>query len=311
MGSYQEGNIKMSKPGKLALWFRAVRPFAYTASVIPVALGGLWAFYDGPINWVNFVLAILAGVLFHTGTNLINDYFDFKKGVDREGTFGSSGILVAGLMQPRQILRGGIVAFVAGILLGFYLVSQAGWPILALGVIGFLGGFFYTAAPFSYKYHAVGELGVFIMMGMLMVLGGYLVQNRPFDWNIVLFSLPISLLVSAILQANDIRDIADDRSAGIKTMAMLLGRKPASLVYDFMVLAAFGLVILMVATSVVSPWALAVLITLPQGLKNIKVFHQAHGERPASLAMMDVATAQLHLSFGVLLCLSLVLAKLV
>ena len=81
----------MSHPGKVALWFRAVRPFAYSASIIPVALGGLWAFGEGPINWINFVLAIIAGVLFHTGTNLVNDYYDFKKGVDREGTFGSSG----------------------------------------------------------------------------------------------------------------------------------------------------------------------------------------------------------------------------
>jgi len=299
----------MEKPGTLALWFRATRPWSFSASVTPVALGGLWAFYEGPINWVNFVLAILAGVLFHSGTNLINDYYDFKKGVDREGTFGSSGILVAGWLHPRQLMRFGLVCFALGTLLGFYLVSQAGWPILALGIAGFLGGFFYTAAPWNYKYHAIGEIGVFIMMGVLMVLGGYLVQSRPFTWEVVLFSLPISFLVAAILQANDIRDIADDRLAKIKTMAIMMGRKTATVLYDFMVLAAFGVVGLMVLTAIISPWALLVFITFPLGLKNIKVFHQASGERPESLMMMDVATAQLHMSFGILLCISLILAR--
>ena len=296
---------------KIALWARAVRPFAYSASLLPVALGGLWAFREGPINWINFVLAIIAGMLFHTGTNLINDYYDFKKGVDREGTFGSSGVLVGGLMQPRQILRGGIVSFALGCLLGFYLVSQAGWPILLLGIIGFLGGFFYTAGPFNYKYHAVGEIGVFIMMGTLMVLGGYLVQNRPFNWQIVLFSLPIAFLVAAILHSNDIRDIADDQLAKIKTMAILLGRPAASVLYDVMVVSAYGIMVLMVMLKIISPWALLVFLTLPLGLKNMKIIHQAKGEKPASLAMMDVATAQLHLSFGLLLCISILLARFV
>ncbi len=299
----------MAQPGKIALWAQAVRPFAYTASLLPVALGGLWAFREGPIDWVNFVLAIIAGVLFHTGTNLINDYYDFKKGVDREGTFGSSGILVGKLMQPSQILRGGIISFILGCLLGFYLVSQAGWPILVLGLVGFLGGFFYTAAPFSYKYHAIGEIGVFIMMGVLMVLGGYMVQNRPFNWQVVLFSLPISFLVAAILQANDIRDIVDDRTAKIKTMAILMGRAGANVLYDIMVIAAYGVVALMVAFKMLSPWALLVLLTLPLGFKNMKTFHQAQGEKPASLAMMDVATAQLHMTFGLLLCIGLLLAR--
>lgn len=298
-----------SKPGKIALWLRAVRPFAYSASVIPVALGGLWAFRDGPIDWINFVLAIIAGVLFHTGTNLVNDYYDFKSGVDREGTFGSSGVLVGGLMQPRQILRGGIVSFVLGILLGLYLVTQAGWPILVLGVIGFLGGFFYTAAPYSYKYHALGEIGVFTMMGILMVLGGYLVQNRAFHWDAVLFSLPIALLVAAILQANDIRDIANDRAAKIKTMAIVMGRQTAGILYDLMIVLAFALVVLMVAVEIISPWALLVFLTLPLGLKNMKTIHRASGDQSTSLAMMDVATAQLHLTFGLLLCIGLLLAR--
>ena len=301
----------MSSADKVKLWIRAVRPFAYSASLIPVALGGLWAFREGPINWVDFVLAILAGMLFHTGTNLANDYYDFKKGVDRPGTFGSSGILVAGLMRPEQILRGGIVAFVLGILVGFYLVAQAGWPILALGVAGFLGGFFYTAAPFNYKYHALGELGVFIMMGVLMVLGGYLVQGRPFNWGVVLFSLPIGLLVAAILHANDIRDIADDRAADIRTMAILFGKKSATVIYDVMVGGAFVIVGLMVAVRMLSPWGLLVFITLPLGLKNMKIIHRARGERSTALAMMDVATAQLHLAFGVLLCAGLLLARLI
>ncbi len=299
----------MAKSGKMALWFRAARPFSYTASVIPVALGGLWAFSSGPVNWPNFVLAILAGVLFHTGTNLVNDYYDYKKGVDREGTYGSSGVLVAKLLKPSQVFRGGIVSFVLGIVLGLYLVTQAGWPILALGVAGFIGGFFYTAGPFNYKYHAIGEIGVFIMMGVLMVLGGYLVQNRPFDWNVVLFSLPISFLVAAILHANDIRDITDDRAADIKTIAIALGKKSATLLYDLMILTAFVLVVVMALTDVLPPWSLLVFLALPLGIKNMKTFHQSTDGKSAALAMMDVATAQLHMAFGLLLCISLLLAR--
>ncbi len=299
----------MAGPGTFALWLRATRPFSFTASLLPVALGGLWAFREGPINWLHFALAIIAGLLFHMGTNLVNDYFDFKKGVDREGTYGSSGVLVAGLMKPAQILRGGLIAFGIGSAIGVYLVTQAGLPILILGIVGFLGGFLYTAAPVNYKYFAVGEFGVFLMMGVLMTLGGYLVRNRPFNWEVVIFSLPISFLVAAILQANDIRDIEADKEADITTMAMATGRDTATFMYDFMIVAAFITVVGMVVTTMLSPWGLLVFLTLPLGLKNISVMHKTRNDGPTAIATMDVNTAQLHMTFGLLLCLGVILGR--
>ena len=100
---------------RLSLWIQAIRAFSFTASVIPVLLGGLYALtFHGAKSWALLPLAVLGGLLLHTGTNLINDYYDFRRGVDRDGTFGSSGIRRAGMPSSTSSKNNSVMAVALG-----------------------------------------------------------------------------------------------------------------------------------------------------------------------------------------------------
>jgi len=301
-------NPTVPQRSSLSLWVQAVRAFSFTASVIPVLVGGLFALgATGPKRWALLPLAVLGGLLLHAGTNLINDYYDFKRGVDREGTFGSSGILVAGLMPPRSIFLGALVAFGLTVAIGVVLVAVRGWPMLLLGGIGLLGGYLYSGRPVGYKYIALGDPLVFVLMGPLMVIGGYLTVTGQYHHNVLLLSLPIGCLVAGILGANNLRDIKDDGEAKVNTLARLLGRRAGKVEYLLLVLGAYGSVGALVLTKVLSPWTLLVLVSGPIAVKNLALVLRSREDEAQDLATADVATAQLHMIFGVLLGLGVVL----
>lgn len=295
----------------LPLWGRAIRAFSFTASLIPPTVGAMLAFmHEAPVKWALFPLVLLASVSYHAGTNLVNDYYDFRNDVDRRGTLGSSGLLVQGLIPAKSILRGSIVFFALGTLIGFYFISVRGTPILILGLVGLLGGYFYTGGPIRYKYKAVGEPLVFMLMGPLMVVGSYLVLTGGFRWDVVLVSLPVACLVAAILQSNDLRDIAYDSKVGVKTAAIMFGGRVAGLVYYGLVISAYVIVAILAAVKIVPLWSLAVLITLPVAVKNMKTVSRIVAGAAREYATIDVMTAQLHMAFGVVLILSLVAGRL-
>lgn len=294
-----------------ALWGRAVRAFSFTASLIPPAVGAMLAFlHEAPAMWTLTPLVLVASVSYHAGTNLVNDYYDFKNNVDRKGTLGSSGLLVNGLISAKSVLRGSIVFFAVGTLIGFYFISIRGLPILVLGLVGLLGGFFYTGGPISYKYKAIGEPMVFMLMGPLMVVGSYIVLTGSFRWDVVLVSLPVGCLVAAILQSNDLRDIQYDSRVGIKTAAIVFGRKVAGIVYYALVISAYVIVAILAAVEILPLWSLAVLVTLPAAVKNMNTVRKIVAGGYREYATIDVQTAQLHMAFGVMLILSLAAGRL-
>ena len=286
------------KRNHLSVWFQATRPFSLTASVLPVVIGAvLAASAEGPVSWPLFPLIVVCSLLFHIGTNMVSDYFDYRRGVDRDETFGGSRVLVEGLLTPKQLLAAGVILFAIGFSLGLLLVAVRGWPIFILGVIGLLGGWFYTGGPVAYKYVALGDLLVFILMGPLMVIGSYLALTGGFSLTVLYASLPVGCLVAAILHANNLRDISDDTRANIKTMAMVLGVPAAKAIYVGLVAGAYLVVLVMVLAKLVTPLALAVGITLPLALRNVKAVLASVPGKPESIAMGDVMSAQLHLAF--------------
>ncbi len=296
---------------QLSLWFQAVRAFSFTASAVPILVGSFlaWLEMDSGFNWGIFTIVLFAGVIFHAATNLISDYFDFIKGVDTKETYGSSRLLPAGMMTPRQVLWGSILLWAVGIGLGFWLVYLVGKPILILGIIGFIGGIFYTADPIGIKYKALGDPWVFVLMGPLMVLGAYIAQGLPFGWHVIWVSLPVGFLVAAILHANDFRDLEDDARAGFKTLSIMGGRKFSAYQYYFLLVGAYVSVLIMVVTKVLSPWSLIVFVSLPISIKLMKQINPNISGKTPALAMVDVQTAQFHFLFGLLLSVSLILTK--
>lgn len=287
------------------VWVAALRPVSFTASVIPVLVGTAVA-AAGEFHLGLFVLALLGSVAIHAGTNLVNDYFDHMKGTDNEESLGQSGVIQRGLLSARAVLIGGIVAFAIGAAIGLAITAQVGWPILALGVASVLAGYFYTASPFSLAYRGLGEIVVFTFMGPVIVVGSYYVQTQSWDWAPFVASVPIGLLVAAILHANNVRDIDNDRRNHKWTLAALAGRPIADYEYVLLMLGGYGVVIAMTIAGA-APWpVLITLLTLPLALRLVRF--EARQTSPRALNLVLAQTAGLHMLFGALLAFGFAIA---
>jgi 1,4-dihydroxy-2-naphthoate polyprenyltransferase len=280
-------------------WWRAVRPWSYTAAVIPVLLGGAIAAYDGRFSGWPLFLALVGSVAIQMGTNLMNDYYDYRKGADTPGTLSLGGTLLRGDLTPRQVFAGGILSFLVGIGIGLYLVYLTGPFIFWLGLFSVAAGFFYTAGPFALAYVGLGEVAVFIFMGPVMVIGSYYVQAQTVTLPVVLASLPVGFLVAAILHANNLRDLESDKLVGKRTLATLLGRRRANLEYYVLVLGTYVSLAITVLLGWV-PWlTLISAATLPLGLRLMRIV--ASETEPGKLHPVLGQTARLHMQFGILL----------
>lgn len=301
-------SVHAGRPFKaeLLVWVQATRAFSLTASLIPVAVGAaLAADYAGEVAWGLFPLVIVCALLAQAATNLISDYFDFVNGVDQTDTFGSSRVLVDGLLRPRQMLVAGWVLFAVGLMLALVLIVTRGVPMLILALIALVGGYGYTGKPIGYKYFALGDVLVFTLMGPLMVIGSYLALTGSYDNMALVASLPIGFLVAAILHANNLRDIRHDAAAKVKTLANVLGHRAAKGEYIGLLIAAYVSVALTGVAGLLSPWSLLVFLSLPLAARNIRAASRCQEDKPEEIALLDVQTAQLHLLFGLLLVIGI------
>lgn len=300
----------LAQPSRAQPWLRAVRAFSFTASAVPtfVALA-LAAFRHDAVDWALVPLVLVASLLFHAGTNYVSDYYDFIRGVDRPGTKGSSGVLVEGLLDPKAVRNAGLLCFALGSALGLVLVSLRGPPMLLVGLAGLAGGYLYCGGPRGYKYLALGDVGVFLLMGPMMVQGAHLAITGARAWTPSLAAVPVGLLVTGILAGNNLRDIRDDSESKVRTVATVLGHDAAARWYALLLVGAYGALPVLVLTKIL-PWtSLAAVLTLPLAVKNVKA---ALGSRPgdAAIDLLDQQSAQLHLGFGVLLSIGTALGRL-
>lgn len=287
---------------RMQLWWRALRPFSFTASVIPVLVGSLLGF-DERVRVLPFLLALVGSVAIHAGTNLVNDYYDHVKGADGPDSLGPSGVIQRGDLSPRSVLIGGIVCFALGSAIGLVLVAMTSVELLWLGLASVLAGFLYTGAPVSLAYIGLGEVTVFVFMGPVMVLGSYFVQTERWAWAPFIVSLPVAFLVTGILHANNMRDIEDDRRHGKRTIATLIGRRWANVEYYLLIGAAYLTLVAAVAVGE-APWpALVALVTVPMAWKAVQLARKTTSAR--RLNYLLAGTAMLHMRFGLLLALGL------
>ncbi len=292
----QEGNAMHNF---LRTWWGAIRPWSYTAAIIPVVLGTAIAAYDGFFNVWFFLLALIGSIAIQAGTNLMNDYYDYTKGTDTPQALGTGGALLRGDLTPRQIFIGGLVSFGLGSLIGLYLVSVTGPFILWLGLFSVLAGYFYTAGPFAFAYTGLGEIAVFIFMGPVMVVGAYYVQAEQVTLPMILASLPVGFLVAAILHANNLRDLESDREKGKRTLATILGREGANVEY-YLLIGGTYLSLLVLVLLNIAPWpTLIAAVTLPTAVKLMKIV--ANNSEPKALQPVLRQTAKLHSQFGFLM----------
>ena len=297
-----------ARPGALAVWIQAIRAPSLSAAAIPVLLGVAVAARDGFFSMSRMILALVGAMAIQAGTNLINDYYDFRSGADSEQSLGPSMVIQRGLLSAEQVWRGGIVAFAIGALIGLVLVYQCGWPILAIGIASIAAGYFYTASPVSLAYMALGEVTVFIFMGPAIVMGAYFVMAMHFSSAALWASIPLGFLVAGILHANNIRDIESDTRHGKRTLATILGRAGAN--YELIALdVAAYLATIVAAISHSIPWiALVVFITVPRALDQIRIMTRESDPKKLNLGLFR--SIQLHMEFGLVMIAAFLIAAL-
>ncbi len=292
----------------LKTWFRATRPFSFTASLTPIILGTALAASQGHFHLSYFIAALFGGLFIHAGSNLFNDVFDYKIGADTKPTDGS-GLLAEKTLTPRQVYRAGLLMFLLAFLIGIYLVAAHGWVIVALGITGIVGGYFYTAGPIHLKYRALAEPLIFLLFGVLMVWGGWYVQTGALAWEPLIVSIPVSFLVAAIVNVNNLRDILTDQKVGFKTLSIYINRRASSVFYCSLVALAYVSLAVMVILGFVEWYVFLALLSIPAAMKVINIVRSSADKPAPRLAMADVLTAQLHMQFGLLMTVGILLGK--
>lgn len=287
-------------------WYRAARPRTLTATYVPLGAAAVIALQDGVFNLWTFALSVLAALLLQIAANLINEYYDFRRGAEELKQAGQGMILKSGLLRPREVLIGAVVTVLGGVLIGLYLLAQSGPLLLWIGLGGVLVVILYTAGPFPLAYNGLGEAAVGLFMGPLMVLGAYYVMAAQFSWTPVLVGIPIGLMSAAILDANNVRDVEADRAVRKRTLAVLLGQRAARWEYALLVSGAYALVVVLIAAGVM-PWpTVLVALSLPEAIRLVRVLMTSNDT--ALLHRAQGGTAKLHGLFGLWLVIGWMLA---
>ncbi len=291
---------------RLKLWTKALRAPFFQAVIIPVVLGTAVAWYEtGTFLPGYFALVLVGVVLLHAATNLCNDYFDHRSGADAANNTptpfsGGSRVIQEGLIAPGRILTASLLFFSLSVLVGLCLIYLRGWPILIFGIAGLLSGYFYTGPPIRLGYRGWGELLVGVNLGPLAVCGAYYVQAETISPGALVASVPIGLLIAAVLYINEFHDYDADKSVGKKTLVVILGRAKAVRGFYLLMLSAHVVIVLGIVARI-APWpALATLLILPVAWKALKIT-SANYSNTSNLIPVMAKTIFVHLAFGGLL----------
>ena len=306
-GDHRLGLIEGIRRRVAAAW-EIVRPFAYTVTVIPVLAGGSLAAVDGRFSWAPFLAALAAAMLVQSGTNVVNEVYDVRKGIDTITSPRASQAVLKGRFSENGAHAFSIALFLLGAAIGLYLVLLRGPAMLALGIFGLVGGYTYTAPPFQYKYKGLGVPMIFALMGPLTVVGSYFAVSGTWDPHALVLSAPVGLLVAAIVHGNDWRDIGDDTRAGIVTLSSKLGPRWAHYSYLGLVLGAYATVGLAIAVRWLPPATGLVMLSVPYLAQVVQSAELGANGQARAIAKLDLETAHLHLAFGLLLAAGLLLS---
>jgi 1,4-dihydroxy-2-naphthoate octaprenyltransferase len=295
----------------IKVWLTAGRVWALPASTMSVAFGTLLAVTVGgaAFDFVLFLLSFVGMALLQVAANMLNDVYDYRNGIDTQVN-PASGAVVRGWITPRQALVAAVVCLLIGSSFGFYIVSRIGLAILGLGAVGVLCAVLYTWGPWPLKYHALGDLAVFLNFGVLGSLGAWTVQTGHLSWVPAAWAVPMSLLVIAILHSNNWRDICSDADGRISTVASCLGDAGSQTYQRVLLFAPFTIIALLVLLTHVTALSprmpvtfLVTLLALPLAIRLVRTGARRHDpQKSQAFAALDGATAQLNLLFG-LLCL--------
>ena len=310
MGAFALPENQESRPSKVKIWLGELRLPFVTASIIPLVLGTAIAWgVTGIFLWDVFLLTLIGGIFIHLGANVANDYWDYRQGSDNINVefirpfTGGSRMIQQGLLSPRAVLAGSIVLFSFGAIIGIYLTITRGLLVLILGLLGIFLAFFYTAPPFKFVSRGIGEIVIGICFGIFLTLGAFYIQVQLFAWEPVIMSLPVALLVAAILYINEFADFKADRDAGKHTLVVRLGRQRASILYVIVLTIVYLIVVFAVFFNITTWYSLMIFSTLPLSYIGAR-YALRHYDMPMAMIPSNVTTIINHLLTGITLALA-------
>jgi len=284
----------------MVLLLQGIRPKTLWVTFCPVLLGSMFAFRTGALHLPSAFAALFSGLLIQIGTNLANDYYDFKKGADTDERVGPTRLTQAGLVSPGRMKNGFMVAFFLASVVGSYLIFRGGWPILVIGILAVLSGILYTAGPFALGYIGAADLFVLVFFGPVAVAGTYYVQTLQVSLVPIIAGFGPGLLAVAILTVNNIRDIKTDAKAGKKTLAVRFGKAFAIREYRMCLAAATTIPLFFILNDHTHYGLMTTLLILPFSVTSIKKLRTQEG--PVLNAVLT-KTGQLLLLYTVLFAL--------
>ncbi|RFU66308.1 1,4-dihydroxy-2-naphthoate polyprenyltransferase [Peribacillus glennii] len=294
--------LQDTKSNWKVLW-QLTRPHTLTAGFVPVLIGTALAIQNNHINGLLFIAMLLASLLIQAATNMFNEYYDFKRGLDNEESIGIGGAIVREGMAPKTVLRLALALYGIATLLGVYICMESSWWLAVIGLICMAIGYLYTGGPFPISSTPFGEIFAGFFMGFLIILISFFIQTGNVSTLSMLVAIPIGILVGLINLSNNIRDLDGDKENGRKTLAILIGRKNAVSLLGIMFGISYLWMIGLTATQTVSPWVLLVFLSVPKAVKATKGFIG----KTVPIQMMPAmkATAQTNTIFGFLLSIGL------
>lgn len=267
-------------------WLLIIRASVFPMTLTSGVIGGLLA-VAGPTpvaaNWVYFLEALLGIMVAHAANNMINDYFDLEGGVDSDdyvrGQYAPHPIL-SGLISKKGLITAIAVANLIDLAILAHLTAARGWPVVAFALAGLFISVFYVAPPLKLKHHGLGEPGVVLVWGPLMVGGTYFVttgQIPPWVWAA---TIPYAVLVGSVLFGKHVDKLPADSAKGIRTLPVILGEPLARRVTQMLFVSFFVFTALLVGVGVLGVWTLIVFLAVPRLAKIWKVFSVPKPEAP-------------------------------
>ena len=288
---------------KLKEFFMCTRPHSYPASIAPVLFGATYALgYESKFSILKFILFLLACLLIQAATNLFNEYYDYKHGLDKIDSEGISGSIVKGNLSPKEVMVGALVLYVLAFGLGLILTFMTSIYVLLVGLVCMLAGYFYTGGKYPIAYSPFGEVVSGFFMGTIIIALSFYFQTGYVNADIIIVSLPLFIMIGAILLANNIRDLDNDKESGRRTYAILVGRNNAIKTMAISFIVVYLLNVSFIVTKYTSWWNLLVFVTIPLAIKIIKGFSKNNHKK--TMAPYMVLTAKLTIFVGFIMSLA-------
>ena len=298
----------------LHIWLNGMRPAYLPLSFLPVLLGSVLAWTQsitvatprGIFHPQRFVATLLAVVFLQIGAHLINDYYDYLRGIDTSNALGPGGLIQQGLIKPVRVLTIGMLMLALGAMFGLLASLAGGALIFAFALLGLLCAYFYSATSRSLSSLTLGELVSLLLFGPVLTAAAYMVQTGHIDRIVLVYSLPLGLLAAAFIHLNNMRDAESDAQAGKRTLAALFDLRLSRVLYVLLLLGAYAPMLALGIPRhaphllLITLWTLPGLVVLISGVLRT--------DSPASLHLHMQKTLKLEVAFTLLLLVALVVS---